>query len=154
MSLVLPKWVSVMSVSDDARHPNLLYRVAAISGAILATFLLLGAWGHFMAIWPRLTGPDAVSVDRLTLVLPGAVLLLAGVGNTGTLYGLWRRGRTSLHVALVINGAAATYIAYLLARGVPDHPIGFFLALVAGHLVVLGSIRVGLRWPAIAPDGP
>ena len=142
-----------MSASDAALPANLLYRVAAVSGAFLATFLLLGARGHLAAVWSRLVEPEAVAIDRLALVLPGAVLLLSGLANTATLYGLWRSGRISLFVALAVNVAAASYFTYLLARGVPDHPIGFFLALVAGHTVVLASLCAGLRWPALASGG-
>ncbi|MEO1575501.1 MAG: hypothetical protein AAFU65_11145 [Pseudomonadota bacterium] len=142
-----------MSASDAVPPPNRLYRVAAVSGALLATFLLLGASGHFAAIWSRLVGPEAASMDRFALILPGAVLLLSGFANLATLYGLWRSGRTSLILALAVNVAAAGYFTYLLTRGVPDHPIGSFLAFAAGHTVVLASLCAGLRWPATAPDG-
>ena len=138
-----------MPASEPAPSLNLLYRVAAGSGAILTLFLLVGAWGHFAAIWPRLTGPEAASTDRILLILPGAVLLLCGLANLATLYGLWRSGKISVVLALLINVGAAGYFAYLLARGVPDHPIGLFLALVAGHTVLLGSLQAGLRWPVL-----
>lgn len=136
-----PKSVGVMSASDR----NALYRIAAVGGVAVGALLIAGAWGHFAAVWNRLGEPGH---SRLALMAPGMLLLATGATNLCVCLSLWRGAIWAQRVALGTNLIAAGYFAYLLIRGVPDHPIGLFLAIVTGHAIVLASINAGLRWPA------
>ena len=138
-----------MSVSDTAatQPTNGLNRVATVTGVLVSTLLLAGAYGHFVAVWPSVTG-DGPRSARLLLMLPGGVLLVAGFANALVSKYLWDGARWALTVALLCNVLAAAYFTVLLGRGVPDHPIGLFVAVVGAHTVILSAIRVGLRWPS------
>ncbi|MCO1335983.1 hypothetical protein MO867_16760 [Microbulbifer sp. OS29] len=43
-----------------------------------------------------------------------------------------------------------SYLLYLMICGVPNHPIGVFLALEMSFVILLVGMRVGLVWPAVA----
>lgn len=128
---------------------NLLYVLAAIGGAFVGCSLLLGAYGHLAAVLPAIGGEDNASiVRRLALVLPGLFLLVPGVLNFALCRFLWDGKLWSLRLALTGNGLALAYLVYLLWKGVPGHPVGIFLAIIASYVVLLGAIRSGLIWPA------
>ena len=134
-----------MSDSDPPAQPATgLCRIAAVSGVAIGALLLAGAWGHFAAIWDRLGDPDA---SRLSLLAPGIFLTVAGVINGALCVSIWAARRWAHWLALAANLFATGYFALLLSRGIPDHPIGLFLAVVAGHTLVLGAIAAGLTWP-------
>ncbi len=140
-----------MSVSDLVGHSprNALYPLAAVAGALLGALLLAGASGHFLAVLPSLDRVPALSLaDRFALLLPGAILLSAGLVNLALCWQLWTGKAWSVRVALVANLVAVGYFAYLFGRGVPDHPIGTFLAAGTSYVLVLLAIRLGLTWPA------
>ncbi|MEL7297300.1 MAG: hypothetical protein AAGJ86_06535 [Pseudomonadota bacterium] len=129
----------------SASERNALYHIAAVGGVVVGALLLAGAWGHFAAVWDRLIDP---AQSRLALLAPGILLLSTGVINLGFCVWIWRHAIWAQRVALAANLIAAGYFAYLLSRGVPNHPIGLFLAVVGGHTIILASISIGLRWPA------
>ncbi len=137
-----------MSGFDSVSHTprNLLHRLASVGGALLGVFLVAGALGHFTAIWPAISSDGS----RFDLLLPGLVLMTTGLFNIALCQVLWKGISWSLKLVLGANACTAIYLAYLLNHGVPDHPIGFFLALVSSHVVLLAAIRVGLVWPANA----
>ena len=140
-----------MSVSDPGSPSprNSLYSLASVGGVLLGAFLLAGASGHFAAVWPVLAGETNLSADqRFSLVLPGVVLLASGLIDIGLCRALWTGTSWALALALAVTVVAAIYFGYLLNRGVPDHPIGVFLALVSSYVLLLGAIRLGLTWPA------
>lgn len=139
-------------VSDPETQParNSLHRLASGGGVLLGVFLLTGAFGHFVAVWPAFNaGVIASDNSRVALLLPGLMLAATGLLNIGLCRALWTGTMWSLQLALLFNGVTAVYLAYLLIHGVPDHPIGLFLALVSSYVLVLGAIRVGLVWPAM-----
>ena len=137
------------SSADDRVPHSALHRLAAVIGVGLGGLLLLGSYGHFEAVWPALTGdPAATSASRASLLLPGLVLISAGLINIAVVRMLWVGTRWGLLLALLSNLLAVVYLGLLLGRGVPDHPIGLFLAVVASHALLLGAIRAGLQWPA------
>ena len=143
-----------MSVSDLVAQSarNALYQVAAGVGVLLGLLLLAGASGHFTAVWPALDPAATPSPrDRFALLLPGAILLTSGVVNVALCRALWIGRRWSVTIAMAANVLAMIYFAYLFNRGVPDHPIGVFLASVASFVILLCGIRLGLTWPAKPP---
>ncbi len=140
-----------MSVSSLVRRSprNALYPLAAAVGVLLGALLLAGASGHFAAIWPTLDRvPALTTAERFALLLPGSILLGTGLVNIAICWALWTGRYWSVPVALAANLIAAGYFAYLFSRGVPDHPIGLFLASAASHVLILAGIRLGLTWPA------
>ncbi len=139
-------------VFDPGTQParNSLHRLASAGGVMLGVFLLAGASGHFVAVWPAFKDAMIASDNsRVAPLLPGLILAATGLTNIGLCKALWSGTRWSLQLALLFNGGTAMYLAYLLSLGVPGHPIGVFLALVSSYFVVLGAIRVGLVWPAV-----
>ena len=146
----LRRSVDAMSVSEAGNESqrNSLYSIAAVGGILLGAFLLAGAYGHFAAVWPGVTGePDAATRERFSLLFPGIVLAATGVVNVALCRALWTGTYWALQLALAMNLLAAVYLGYLLTRGVPGHPIGEFLAVVLSYVVLLGAIRMGLIWP-------
>lgn len=130
---------------------NSLYRVAAGGGVVLGVFLLLGGFGHLQAVRPALEQAGSTSdASAFALLLPALMLLTTGLIDIALCRALWRGSAWSLNLALLSNTLATTYLMYLLAQGVPGHPIGLFLALVASFVLLLGVIRLGLVWPAAA----
>ncbi len=128
---------------------NALYSLAAVGGVLLGLFLLAGASGHFIAVWPSLDSAVTPSlVNRFNLLKPGLILLTTGLINIGVCRGLWMGKNWALQLALGCNVFTMIYFGWLLTKGVPDHPIGVFLASAASYVVLLGAIRVGLVWPA------
>lgn len=81
------------------------------------------------------------------LLMPGALLTFTGMVNFILSRALWTQARWALHGALVTNVLAIAYFSYLLGTGVPNHPIGLFLALVSSDTAMLVAIRCGLVWP-------
>lgn len=141
-----------MSVSDQIQNPppNMLPRLASVAGVLLGLFLMLGAYGHFAAVWPTLAdSADATIFKRFVLIVPGAVLVLTGAINIGFCRLLWTSVAWTLKLALVFNMATVIYLTYLLTTDITGHPIGLFLALVSSHALVLGAISMGLAWPAM-----
>lgn len=127
---------------------NLLYRLAAIGGVLVGIFLLLGAYGHLAAVLPAISSESGGEiVQQFALLLPGLLLFVSGVLNAALCKYLWDEKQWSLQLALLSNVVVLTYLGYLLWKGVPDHPVGMFLAMVASHVVLLGATRVGLVWP-------
>jgi hypothetical protein len=141
-----------MSDSDQWPPKNSLYNLAAVGGALLGALLLLGAYGHFAAVWPMINDePD--TNRRIALLFPGAALLATGLIDIALLIPLWKGKRRPLLLALVLNTLAMVYFGYLLYLNVaPDHPIGVFLALVASYVLLLSVIKAGLTWPATGQD--
>ena len=138
-----------MSASDPMRAPrNGLHVLAAAVAVVLGLFLLAGAGGHLVATWPALSGGDLAAGRRILLLLPGLVLLTGAVVNLALCWALWLGRRWAQHAALVCNVGVAVYCGWLLVRGVPEHPIGLFVAMVSSDVVLLGAIRAGLVWPA------
>jgi hypothetical protein len=141
-----------MSGSDQYLSPsagNSLHRLASAGAILLGVFLLAGASGHFAAVWPTLqSGMTASGSGRLALLLPGLMLMTTGLINIALCRALWTGTVWAQQLALLFNGITAVYLAYLLHSGVPDHPIGLFLAVVCSDLIVLGALRMGLVWPA------
>jgi len=128
---------------------NGLYRIAGASGGLLGVFLLAGAFGHLAAVWsPTLGEGNLRGLRAFLLLLPGFVLVISALTNLLTCRALWAGTQWALRLALIVNVVAAIYFAYLLQRGIPNHPIGFFLAFVAIQVIVLGAIPAGLTWPA------
>lgn len=127
---------------------NWLPRLASAGAALLSVFLLLGAWGHLQAVTDTVFGAGAGSTaDRMALMLPFAILAMAGVTNLGICRWLWSGTAFALHLALAANALALSYLLYLLVVGVPDHPVGLFTALVLCEWLVLAAVRLGLEWP-------
>ena len=140
-----------MSVSKPLIEPphNGLYRIAGASGFLLGLLLLAGTSGHITAVWPMVTGEINVPVRRvLLLLLPGLILAISTLVNLLLCQALWTGRRWALTLTLGVNLIAAVYFAYLLHRGVQDHPIGLFLAFIASQVIVLAAIQIGLTWPA------
>ena len=124
---------------------NGLDRLGAAGSAMLGLFLLVGGAGHLAAVWP-----GAAAHGSMLVPMPGLLLLAAGVFNLAAGIWLWR-GRTGWQwAALAANGVLAVYLARLLTTGVPDHPIGAFLVLVCGQVIILGGLLAGLQWKS--PD--
>ena len=133
--------MQIIRTPSGSGMPNGLYRLAAAGAVLVGSFLLLGAYGHLDAVLP--TEGDGV----FRLLLPG--LILAGIGliNLLSCKWLWDGSRPSLSIALATNALALTYLLYLLARGVPGHPVALFTGIVACYWVLLLAIRFGLVWP-------
>ena len=128
---------------------NGLHGLAAAGAVLLGLFLLAGAGGHIVAVWPVLDSDIGASfAKRFAVLLPGLVLLAGGMINLVFCWPLWAGTRWALHASIAGNLINAIYFGWLLARGVPEHPIGLFLAAVASYLLLLGAIRAGLVWPA------
>ncbi|MEO0575016.1 MAG: hypothetical protein AAF004_06095 [Pseudomonadota bacterium] len=141
-----------MMLGSERHHQsrNALLTVASVSGVLIGLFLFLGAHGHFSAVIPKI---EVTQKRTFLLLLPGVVLVVAGAINIALCKALWAGRRWALHIGLLSNGLTVIYFSYLLHKGVPNHPIGMFLALLASYLIVLISIRMGLVWPAVADDG-
>lgn len=147
-----------MSVSSPAAAipSNGLYRIAALSSVFVGLFFCAGAYGHMAAAWSLMaSNPELPTSQRLGLLIPGLLLTVTALVNLCSGWPLWRGRRWIVQPALLVNLVAAFYLSYLLHRGVPDHPIGVFLVLVASHGILLGAIKAGLTWPAVAANsGP
>ncbi|MFK8017120.1 MAG: hypothetical protein AB8G17_16980 [Gammaproteobacteria bacterium] len=129
--------------------PNLLHRLAAAGGVLLGLFFVAGALGHVAAAWPAVDSSATPPGTRhFAILLPGLILLSTGLLNILLCKSLWSGTAWALQLALVINVIAAAYLAHLLSKGMPGHPIGIFVALVSSHVILLGAIRLGLVWPA------
>lgn len=140
-----------MSVSSLAhRTPrNGLYPMAAVCGLLMGALLLAGAWGHFTATWPALSGAAQPELSaRLALLTPGVILLVSGLVNVVVCSVLWQGKRWALLMALAANLIAVGYFAYLFSRGVPGHPIGLFLGFTTSYFALLTAIQLGLTWSA------
>ncbi|BBM03224.1 hypothetical protein [Microbulbifer sp. GL-2] len=138
------------SRSTCALQRNALYRLAAIGAVILGLFLTLGAQGHFAAVWPLVTSDGMGLSRRLLLILPGVMLAGTAVLNFLLCKPLWRERGYVLNVTLAGNLLTMGYLLYLMIRGVPNHPIGVFLALEVSFVLLLVATRAGLVWPAVA----
>lgn len=135
--------------NNIAQQHNDLYRLAAVTSVLLALFLFAGASGHLVAIWPEMSATDAGATPRQWLLLvPGLVLAIGCVANGTLALGLWLRRALARNIALLVNAACAAYFAYLLAKGVPGHPIGIFLSLVLSQILILSGLLLGLVWPS------
>ncbi|MBB5210509.1 hypothetical protein [Microbulbifer hydrolyticus] len=139
--------MSVSSTTGDVQRNN-LYNVAAVGAVLLAALLILGAHGHFVAVWAQIMDGDAAMQRRLLLMLPGAMLAGTAVLNIFLSKSLWQERGYALSITLTANLVAMTYLVYLLVRGVADHPIGVFLTLEMSLVILLAGIRAGLVWPA------
>ncbi|WP_078085613.1 hypothetical protein [Microbulbifer mangrovi] len=141
--------MSASSAIQSVQH-NSLYRLAAVGALLLSIFLALGAYGHFVAVWLQLAGEDTALLRRLLLMLPGVTL--AGTATLNILFSkpLWQARDYALTATLTGNLAAMLYLIYLMIQGVPDHPIGVFLALEMSLVILLLGIRAGLVWPVEA----
>ncbi len=129
---------------------NSLFRLTSVVGAFLGLSLLAAAYGHFAAVWPAIdAGSGESAKSRFLLLLPGLVLTINGLINIVVCRALWLCMNWALNTALVFNAMTTIYLLHLLVHGVPDHPIGFFVALVLSVLVLLIAIRMGLVWPAV-----
>lgn len=138
----------ILATKTNAQQ-NDLYRIASGGGLILSLFLFAGSFGHLTAILPSLLGVRAaVDPDWLLLLLPAVALAAACLSNALLVVPLWRRRDYAARLSLSVNLAATAYFAYLLASGVPDHPIGVFLTLIGCQLTVLLAIAMGLCWSA------
>ncbi|GMG86269.1 hypothetical protein [Biformimicrobium ophioploci] len=139
-----------MSVSSWLQNPqrNALYNLAAVGAVLLGLLLILGARGHFVAVWAQLTDEDTDSLRRVLLILPGAMLAGTAALNLLLCKPLWQARRYALNLTLAGNLLATAYLIYLMIRGVPGHPIGVFLALEMSYVIFLAGIRAGLVWPA------
>ena len=138
-----------MWVTSTAELPcGALNRIAATSGGLLGLLLLAGASGHLIGVWPTIMVPQSPHV--FFLLFPGLVLAITALVNLLMCYPLWLGEPWANRLALIINTAAALYFAYLLPRGIPGHPIGLFLALVASQTIVLGALSAGLVWPVVS----
>ncbi|MCO1335992.1 hypothetical protein MO867_16805 [Microbulbifer sp. OS29] len=129
---------------------NALYRLAAIGAVILGLFLILGAQGHFIAVWPLVTSDGMGLTRRLLLLLPGVMLAGTAVLNLLLCKPLWQERGYALNITLAGNLLTMSYLLYLMIRGVSNHPIGVFLALETSFVIQLVGVRVGLVWPAVA----
>lgn len=152
MKVALQKWGGKTLAIDVDDQPtcNALYRIASVGGLLMGLFLMSAAYGHFVAVWPVIDGSsDSSQSSRLSLLLPGLLLVTTALINIGLCRVLWIGMRWALHLALVFNVLAAMYLIYLLlGQAVPDHPIGPFVALVSSYIILLAAIRLGLVWPA------
>ncbi|MCQ3830698.1 hypothetical protein HXX02_14760 [Microbulbifer elongatus] len=133
--------------SNQDLHRNNLYNLAAVGALLLAAFLTLGAYGHFVAIWAQAMSEDAALARRLLLMLPGTILAGAAALNMLFSRPLWQAHSYALTATLVGNLLATLYLIYLMITGVPDHPIGVFLTLETSLLILLTALRCGLVWP-------
>lgn len=124
---------------------NGLHPLSAIGSVLVGTFLVLGAYGHFTAVLPSLSGADR-DANTFTLLLPGLILAAAGLLSAALCKVLWDGRRWALDAALGINVMALGYLLYLLWKGVPDHPVAMFSGIVACNLVLLCATRLGLVW--------
>ena len=140
------------SSSSPGLQQNALYSLVAAGAVLLGVLLTLGAYGHFVAIWPQVTGEDTALPRRLLLMLPGA--MLAGTAALNILFSkpLWQARGYALTITLAGNLLTMLYLIYLMIQGVPDHPIGVFLALEMSLVILLVAIRAGLVWPVARED--
>ena len=126
---------------------NGLNKLTALGAVLVGVFFLAGAYGHYQAVWPLITGNAGNST---ALIVPGAILAVAGLVSISLCRALWDGGGASIDVALAINALALGYFLFLMWKGeVPDHPIGIFTGVVACNLVLLAVTRLGLVWPAV-----
>ncbi|SHE52852.1 hypothetical protein SAMN04487965_0086 [Microbulbifer donghaiensis] len=137
-----------VSSSSPGLQENALYRLAAAGAVLLSVLLILGANGHFVAIWAQVMSEATALPRRLLLMLPGAVL--AGTAALNILFSqpLWQARGYALTATLAGNLLTMLYLIYLLIQGVPGHPIGVFLALEMSFVILLVAIRAGMVWPA------
>lgn len=131
---------------------NGLPSIASAGSVLLGVFLIMGAYGHFIAVLPLMADAATVAA-HLRLSAPGLILGLAGVLNITLAKSLWRGHRIGINVALGINTLALVYFVYLLWKNVPNHPIGLFAGIVSCDLVLLLGTRLGLVWPIIDNNG-
>ncbi len=133
---------------------NSLYNLASVGGVLLGFFLLAAAYGHFAAVWPAIDSEAAASdYSRFALLLPGLILATTGLIDIGLCRVLWIGMNWALQLALVFNALVVMYLVYLLlSPAVADHPIGPFVAMVSSYTILLGAIRIGLVWPAVADE--
>ncbi|WP_444893691.1 hypothetical protein ACJJIE_04465 [Microbulbifer sp. TRSA001] len=137
------------SRSKPALQRNALNRLAACGAVVLGLFFLLGAQGHFVATWPLVTSDGIGLSRRLLLMLPGVMLAGTAVLNLLLCKPLWQERRYALNVTLAGNLLTMSYLLYLMIRGVPNHPIGTFLALEMSFVMLLVGTRAGMVWPAV-----
>lgn len=144
-----------MSASNSigGSQGNNLYNLAAAGALFLSAFLTLGAYGHFVAIWAEAMSEDTTLLRRLLLLLPGAVLAGTAALNVLLSKPLWQGRSYALTATLAGNLLAMFYLIYLMIQGVPNHPIGVFLAMEMSFVILLLAIRSGLAWPA-SPENP
>ncbi|WP_299948526.1 hypothetical protein [uncultured Microbulbifer sp.] len=136
--------------AKNVSQRNALYRLAAGSAVLLGLFLILGAHGHVVAIWPMVIDESTVIPRRLLLMLPGVMLIGTAVLNILLCKPLWQERGHALNVMLAGNLFAMSYLVYLMIRDVPNHPVGAFLTLEMSYVILLVGIRVDLVWPATA----
>ena len=131
--------------SMDSTAANVLNQIASALTLLLGLLLFAGAAGHLGAVWPGLDViMQAESQAERALLWPGLTLLLASLLNGVLAFGLWQARRGARWLGLLGNGLLAAYLIGLLVQGVPGHPIGVFLALVASQLIVLLALEFGL----------
>ncbi len=136
-----------MSATEQNAIDNDLYRLAAVTGLLLGSFLLAGASGHLIAVWPILPLESGeISAQVWSLLFPGLVLACGCIANLTLTIGLWRGRSRAMYASLSFNAVCAIYLAFLLAKGVPGHPIGKFLTLVSCQVLLLSAIAAGLVW--------
>ncbi len=125
---------------------NGLHRLAAGGAVLVGTFLMMGAYGHIMAVLPVMQS-GASDSGSFALSLPGVILATAGVLSVALCKALWDGRPWALNGAIVINALALIYFSYLLWRGLPGHPVAMFTGVVACNTVLLLATRFGLVWP-------
>lgn len=139
--------MSVSTKPIEVTPRNALYRLAGVGSVLLGLLFLVGASGHLSETWPMVVA-DPPENRSLRLLLPGLILALAGLLNVSLCWGLWVAKPVASRLTVIVNLLVTFYLAYLLHRGVPDHPIGFFLAFASSQTILLGAIQAGLTWPA------
>lgn len=139
--------MSVSSSPVGVPPLNALFRLAGAGSALLGLLFLVGASGHLSETWPMIVA-DSLNNRSLWLLLPGLILAITSLLNVSLCWGLWAGKPLARRLAFTVNLLATFYLAYLLHRGVPDHPIGFFLAFTSSQVILLGAIQAGLTWPA------
>ncbi|MEM1412818.1 MAG: hypothetical protein AAGH19_10720 [Pseudomonadota bacterium] len=118
------------------------YRLVAVFAGVVGVFLLLGSFGHLDATMSLVRG---LSLPTLLLLFPGVLLLGIGLFNLLASWGLWNGKPLIYSVAVGINGLLLAYLAFLLLRGVPGHPLWFFTGLVGAYFLLLMAVRQHLR---------
>lgn len=142
--------MSVSGNTEKVVHRNDLYRLAGAGSVLLGLLFLAGASGHLSATWPLVVAEPPEN-RNLWLLLPGLILTITGIFNTSFCLGLWMGKTLARRLTFTVNLLASLYLAYLLHLGVPNHPIGLFLAFTSSQTILLGAIQAGFTWPAADP---
>lgn len=125
---------------------NRLNPIAGATSLFLGLFLMLGAVGHLIGVWPLMLN-EPMAIKSILFLLPGWILAMTSLANISLCAVLWVGKNWAKKLAFFVNLFTALYLVYLMSLEIPEHPIGVFLAHISSQTILLGVMLLGLAWP-------